>query len=261
MSQLTTLVDRAKNLLLLHSQSAVPAAIIAALIPSAYRDYQSYLALGPGGPPYNVLGWACMKLIFNPLKREMFATEGYDAKIEAGEKEEHLTELPPRAGNRPKMGTFAAPQRQVDQIPSQEIKDKLLAAYGAFLSRNAHIVDRVPSILERYTDAAHVGNAVPLTSVAAQMKREICHVHGTSDHSVHVTLSPADAKRVLESGWGQRFTLAGSSAFKNLTFGRMSALPLEYVFVYAPRDEGEIEIVMSIVKASVEYVAGVKDVM
>jgi hypothetical protein len=26
------------------------------------------------------------------------------------------------------------------------------------------------------------------------MKREICHVHGTSDHSVHVTLAPADCK-------------------------------------------------------------------
>lgn len=67
-----------------------------------------------------------------------------------------------------------------------------MAAYGAFLERNAHIVDRVPSILERHTDAAHVCGHVPLTPVARQMKREICHVHGTSDYSLHVTLAPAD---------------------------------------------------------------------
>ena len=47
-----------------------------------------------------------------------------------------------------------------------------MAEYGAFLSRNTQVVDRVPSILERHTDA--------------------CHVHGTSDYSLHVTLAPAD---------------------------------------------------------------------
>ena len=71
-----------------------------------------------------------------------------------------------------------------------------MAAYGAFLERNAHVVDRVPSILERHTDAAHVCGHVPLTSVARQMKREICHVHGTSDYSLHVTLAPADCMSI-----------------------------------------------------------------
>jgi hypothetical protein len=67
-----------------------------------------------------------------------------------------------------------------------------MAEYAAFLDRNAHLVDRVPSILERYTDAAHVCGRIQLTPIAREMRREICHVHGTSDHSVHVTLSPAD---------------------------------------------------------------------
>ncbi|KAL2824574.1 hypothetical protein BJY01DRAFT_164658 [Aspergillus pseudoustus] len=272
MSQLTTLLNRATDILQ-HAQSgalshprgryilaALPAAVLASLIPSAYRDYQSYLALGPGGPPYNVVGWLCVKLLFNPFRKEMFGTGIYDRKIATGERNAYLDDLPKRNGERPTMGTFAAPQRQRDQLPSQEIKDKLMDAYGAFLARNAHIVDRVPSILERYTDAAHVGNSIPLTPIAAQMKREVCHVHGTSDHSIHVTLSPADSKRVLESGWGQRFTLAGSSVFKNLSFGKMSALPSEYILIYAPRNEEEIEVVMGIVKASVRYVTGSSDV-
>jgi hypothetical protein len=227
MSQLTTLLTKSRDallesraLLVSHPRAryilaALPAAVIALLIPSAYRDYQSYLALGPGGPPYNVLGWLGVKLVFNPFKRDMFGTEMYDRKIALGERTGFLKDLPRREGDRPRMGSFAVPQRQIDQVPSQEIKDvctrampstpfsgawytdegqKLMAEYGAFLTRNKHIIDRVPSILEKYTDAAHVCHDIELTAVAAQMKREICHVHGTSDHSVHVTLAPADCK-------------------------------------------------------------------
>ncbi|KAL3442982.1 hypothetical protein BJX65DRAFT_211711 [Aspergillus insuetus] len=272
MSQLTNLINKSRDALLqsralLSSHpraryilATLPAAILALLIPSAYRDYQSYLALGPGGPPYNVLGWLGVKLVFNPFKRDMFGTEVYDQKIASGERIGFLTDLPERRGERPKLGSFAVPQRQVEQVPSQEIKDKLMTEYAAFLTRNKHIIDRVPSILEKYTDAAHVCRDINLTPVATQMKREICHVHGTSDHSVHVTLAPADCKRVIDSGWGQRFPLAGTSLFRNLTFGRLPVIPMEYILVYAPRSEEEIAVVMGIVTASVQYVTGERDV-
>ncbi|KAL4931782.1 uncharacterized protein BDV17DRAFT_288366 [Aspergillus undulatus] len=240
--------------------AALPAAALALLLPVIRRDYEAYLALGPGGPPYNIAGWLVVRLIFNPLRREMFGTLVYDRKIEDGDNGQFLGELPLRKGERPAMGAMTPPQRQINQWPSQEVKGKLMAEYGAFLDRNAHLVNRVPSILERYTDAAHVCAAVPLTPVAKEMKREICHVHGTSDHSVHVMLAPADCKRVINAGWGQRFSLAGSSIFKTMTFGRMAAIPTEYVFVYAPRDEEEIKIVMGIVKASVQYMTGRDDV-
>ncbi|KAL5041304.1 hypothetical protein BDW71DRAFT_212284 [Aspergillus fruticulosus] len=241
---------------------ALQATIIALLIPAAYRDYEAYLALGPGGPPYNVVGWLCVKLFINPFKREMFGTRIYDRKIAAGDASGFLGEqkLPQRKGERPAMGDFAVPQRQINQVPSREIQEKLMAEYVAFLDRNAHLVDRVPSILEKYTDAAHVCSHLPLTPVAKEVKREICHVHGTSDHSVHVTLSPVDCKRVIDAGWGQRFPLAGSSLFRNVTFGRLGALPTEYLFIYAPRNEEEIQVVMRIIGASVQYVTGVRDV-
>ncbi|KAL4883575.1 hypothetical protein BJY04DRAFT_216398 [Aspergillus karnatakaensis] len=254
---LANLLSQPRSRLLL---SALPAAVLALFIPAAYRDYQSYLALGPGGPPYNVAGWLGVKLVFNPFKREMFDTGLYDRKIAAGQDEEYLQDLPPRKGERPVMGSFAVPQRQTGEWPGQEIRDKLMAEYTAFLDRNAHVVDRVPSILEKYTDAAHVCDRVPLTDVARGLKREVCHVHGTSDHSVHVTLAPADCKRVIEAGWGQRFPLAGSSLFKTLTFGRLPAIPMEYVFVYAPRNEEEVDVVMRIIKAGVQYVSGSGDV-
>ncbi|KAL3435082.1 hypothetical protein BDV09DRAFT_168533 [Aspergillus tetrazonus] len=241
---------------------ALEATILALLIPAAYRDYQAYLALGPGGPPYNVVGWLCVKLFFNPLRREMFGTRIYDQKIAGGDDSGFLAEqeLPPRKGERPAMADFAVPQRQINQVPGRAIQEKLMAEYVAFLDRNAHLVDRVPSILERYTDAAHVCGRIPLTPIAREMRREICHVHGTSDHSVHVTLSPADCKRVIDAGWGQRFPLAGSSILRNVTFGRLGILPIEYLFIYAPRNEEEIAVVMRIIKASVQYVTGARDV-
>ncbi|KAL4917388.1 hypothetical protein BDW62DRAFT_183992 [Aspergillus aurantiobrunneus] len=253
-SKSSVLLDRNRLLL-----AAVPAALIACFLPAAARDYQAYLDLGPGGPPYNVAGWLVVKFL-SPLRGEMFGTRIYDRKVQAGEQVEYLGELPLRQGDRPKMGSFAVPQRQINQWPSQQIKEKLMAEYGAFFERNAHVINRVPSILERFTDAAHVCHDVPLTPVAKEMKREICHVHGTSDHSVHVTLAPSDCKRVIDSGWGQRFTLGGSGGLKTMSFGRLPALSTEYVFIYAPRDEKEIKIVLQIIKASVQYVTGLSDV-
>jgi hypothetical protein len=63
-----------------------------------------------------------VKIVFNPFKRDMFGTEVYDRKIALGEKTGFLTDLPVREGGRPKLGSFAVPQRQVEQVPSQEIK-------------------------------------------------------------------------------------------------------------------------------------------
>jgi hypothetical protein len=135
MSQFTTLINKSRDALLhchtlLSSHpraryilAALPATILALFIPSAYRDYQSYLALGPGGPPYNVLGWLGVKLVFNPFKRDMLGTEVYDRKIALGERAGFLDDLPVREGKRPRMGSFAVPQRQVEQVPSQEIQD------------------------------------------------------------------------------------------------------------------------------------------
>ncbi|KAL4807463.1 hypothetical protein BDV18DRAFT_151496 [Aspergillus unguis] len=231
-----------------------------ASIPGALRDYQSFLDLGPGGPPYNILGWLVAKICFNPFMRDRMGTRMYDLKIEAGEGAGFINNLDLRKGERPAMGTFAVPQRQINQWPSAEITTKFMAEYGTFLDRNSHLIDRVPSILEARTDAAHVCQRVHLTPVARQMRREICHVHEQSEHSVHVTLAPTDCKKVIEAGWGERFPLAGSRVVRNITLGKIGVLPTEYVFVYAPRNDEEIAIVMEIVKASVQYVTGMSDV-
>lgn len=65
-----------------------------------------------------------------------------------------------------------------------------------------------------------------------------------------MTLHPADAKLVLENGWGERHPLARGGWCRRF-------VPREFVLIYAPRDEDEVEIMMRIVAASVWWVSGV----
>lgn len=65
-----------------------------------------------------------------------------------------------------------------------------------------------------------------------------------------MTLHPADAKIVLERGWGERHPLARGGWCRRF-------VPKEFVLVYAPRSGEEVEVVMRIVKAGVWWVAGI----
>ena len=49
---------------------------------------------------------------------------------------------------------------------------------------------------------------------------------------------------MVERGWGERHGLAGS---------RIMGVPIQYVMVYAPRNEKEVEVVVGIAKAAARY--------
>ena len=84
------------------------------------------------------------------------------------------------------------------------------------------------------------------------MQREISHVHSSGDYSIHVTLSPQDCIKVLDAGWGQRHGLSGVESLKWIAGVSVSH---QYVLLYAPRDVPEIQVVMNIVQASVNYMS------
>jgi hypothetical protein len=46
-----------------------------------------------------------------------------------------------------------------------------------------------------------------------------------------------------------------------LTAGKPLSLPAEYVLIYAPRTNEEVDFVMEIVAASVKYMAGVEKIV
>jgi hypothetical protein len=64
-----------------------------------------------------------------------------------------------------------------------------------------------------------------------------------SDNSLHVYVSPQDAREVIEKGWAQRFPVTWLA-------------PPSWVMLYAPRDEKEVEIVREIVRAGVCFAVG-----
>jgi hypothetical protein len=64
-----------------------------------------------------------------------------------------------------------------------------------------------------------------------------------------MTLHPADAKIVLERGWGERHPLARGGWCSRF-------VPVGFVMIYAPRSDDELRVVMETVRASVWWVSG-----
>lgn len=87
-----------------------------------------------------------------------------------------------------------------------------------------------------------------LAPIVRTCRGEVCHLH-PSDGSMHLCLHPADAKVVLERGWGERHPLAQGGWMRRF-------VPKEFVMVYAPRSEEDITTVVEIVSAAAWWVSG-----
>ncbi|KAE8147448.1 hypothetical protein BDV25DRAFT_132073 [Aspergillus avenaceus] len=242
--------------------SALSATILAVTVPRIYRDYKTFLSYGPGGVPYNFLGWFGVSVIMRPWAREMLSTEPYNHLIAAGETTSYLTDevVQGKKRDRPEVGPHIAPQRQLTEFPPEEIKKKLDADFYALASRNQHLIKLSPSHVELHADAFFLADGLSPSPIAQQMKGEIAHIHHLKDFSLHLTLAPADCKKIIENGWGQRHKLSGVKIPRALFAGRDISIPLEYVFIYAPRTEEEVAFVMEIVVASVKFMTGAVEV-
>jgi len=67
---------------------------------------------------------------------------------------------------------------------------------------------------------------------------------------LHLTLHPADAAVVLQTGWGERHPLAQGGWLSRF-------VPAGFIMVYAPRNTKEVEMVSKIVAAAVWWIGGV----
>lgn len=106
--------------------SALSATVVAVTLPRIYRDYRTFISYGPGGVPYNLIGWFAASVILPPWGREMFSTGVYEEKIAAGETTSYLGDewdLLRKRDHRPQIGPHIVPQRQITEFPSEEIKE------------------------------------------------------------------------------------------------------------------------------------------
>lgn len=84
-------------------------------------DYQQYLALGPGGPPYNVRGWAWITFGIRPFAlSKAGATMVTDYPADGCH--EDIQQLPSRSGERARLGGIA-PHRQLSQHAPKHLEN------------------------------------------------------------------------------------------------------------------------------------------
>ena len=144
------------------------------------------------------------------------------------------------------------PQRQ-HPLPESEIdagvKEKVAGMMEGFSAKHPEILVSAPSKTEGgSTDAIYANksldtlNPIVLEPRNKLLDGEIAHAH-PAEGSLHVWLSQADARTVVENGWGQRFPL------KFVDKG--------WTMVYAPRTMQEVAAIEEIVKAGIGWLTGV----
>lgn len=124
-----------------------------------------------------------------------------------------------------------------------------MAMYGyldTLASLNSEVLQIQTSVLEGPVPAMGLKSFKEMVdgdkpAVSKGTRGETCHIH-PPDGSTHLIMSLADQKRVIELGWGRRHRLSGGGM-----------LPWNYTFIYAPRNEDEMEAWKTIVVAAARF--------
>lgn len=231
----------AQTLTLLTTLISLILPLLAALY--IHHDYRSFLSLGPGGTPSTPLGYLKIKLLSLISLRDPLRP--LPVPLHFRPEHGYLTPwtLPSRSGTRPVVQGIA-PQRQRTQKSSPEIYTTLVSSLRSLTTDPRNCVVERTSCFEKHSSGLFA--STPITRTCGG---EICHAH-PSDGSLHLSLHPADACIVIESGWGERHPLAKGGWFRRF-------VPREFVLVYAPRGAEEVDVVLGVVKAAVWWVSGV----
>ncbi|KAL5325313.1 hypothetical protein ACEPPN_006438 [Leptodophora sp. 'Broadleaf-Isolate-01'] len=223
------------------------------------KDYRAFLALGPGGVPYNIFGWAAITILVRPFAlSEKDATWTGDYPSEGAH--QHILDLEDRKGGRAKLAGIA-PHRQMTQKAPDSIKEPLNELFNEMVKSHPKLLETKRSLYEKHHDAIFVrsnllqdpNSSIPETARIA--RGEIGHIH--YDASVHLYFSPADAKILIEKNWAERHRMARTKPF----LGRVNMFNVAgtYLMIYGPRDEGELETMKTILENSVKFMTGVEE--
>lgn len=229
-------------------------AIIVGTAAIAYVDYRSYVALGPHGLPDTFPGWLTQLKMARRSRKDTTAPAPYDLDSVAGphDKTSFLPDsqaggLSWRPGNRPpQIPGFVAPQRQTTEQASGATKKAMFGYLDALVAANAGALQTQTSVLEGPVPAMGMKGFATMglgdrPEVLRRTRGEMCHIH-PPDGSTHLIMSLADQRRVIELGWGRRHRLSGGGI-----------LPWNYTFIYAPRNEEEMEVWRTIVTAGAKF--------
>lgn len=217
------------------------------------KDFYDWKSFGTGGTPPTWAGyWRMTKIRFN--RALLFGKDDLSDPTplsSAGPKYLDANTIPAREGSRPGIMARTMPQRQIpfkSGTVDPGVEDRVKDMMATFAAKHSSIIELRPSKTEGgSTDAIYAKTTLDTLNDRAKNNKmlgtEIAHAH-PSDGSLHVWLSEADAKTVVEKGWGMRFPLA--------------FIDKGWAMVYAPRSMTEVEVVERIVKAGIAWIAGVE---
>lgn len=217
------------------------------------KDFYAWKSFGTGGTPPTWTGyWRMTKIRISRML--LFGTDDLrDASGLSGEGPRYLdpSSLSIRQGSTPRIVSRTMPQRQVPYKP----KEVQPGVSGRLESLITTIAAKYPDRLELRPSKTEGGTALaiyakrnlPTIKDIAKTDQilgtEIAHVH-PAEGSLHVWLTEADAKTVVEKKWGIRFPLG--------------FVDKGFIMIYSPRTIEEVEVAETIVKAGVANVTGTK---
>ncbi|EXJ60577.1 hypothetical protein A1O7_04730 [Cladophialophora yegresii CBS 114405] len=234
-------------------QAASAATAVALTVSLAWvlNDFYAWKTFGTGGTPPTWAGyWRMTKIRINRML--LFGKDDLsDSSPLSSAGPKYLDTLPIREGPKPSIMSRTMPQRQVPykrDVVEPGLEERVKSMMATFAAKHPSILDLRPSKTEGgSTDAIYAKPALETLNDRARNNKmlgtEIAHAH-PSDGSLHVWLSEADAKTVVDKGWGMRFPL------KFIDKG--------WAMVYAPRTMAEADVVEKIVKAGIAWIAGVE---
>ncbi|KXJ88656.1 hypothetical protein Micbo1qcDRAFT_166091, partial [Microdochium bolleyi] len=249
--------------------ATIGSGLVASFATWCYHDYQAYLALGPGGPPYNVKGWAWITFGIRPFALSKSGATLVSDYPETGA-HESTVRLPPRQGERALLGGIA-PHRQLSQKAPEHMRERIVTLFSNAAKQYPELLEIKKSLYERHHDALFVSPALLqqqpevksdtaassacCPECATIARGEIGHMH--PDLSVHVYLSPADARQVIEKRWAERHRLAvpRTAWVKN-----KYAIADTYLMIYGPRNEEELDVLAVILANGIRYMTGRQDI-
>lgn len=144
--------------------------------------------------------------------------------------------LPQRAGERPRT-TPTNPHTQLDQQPTdlqwvEELAERIFALPGVAEEPSRISVPGARALVLQPDEPAGPPEAFLID-------REFAHLHPAPDHSLHAMLPIETANEAVAAGWAEPHPVA-----------LRGLIPRTAVMLYAPRDEAELDVIETLVRAS-----------
>jgi hypothetical protein len=151
-------------------------------------------------------------------------------------------DLPQRAGSRPRT-TPTNPHTQLDQQPAdprlvEELARRVFALPGVVEQPSGISVPGARALVLAPEESAGPPEAFLIG-------REFAHLHPAPDHSAHAMLPPEVVREAVDAGWAEPHPVA-----------RMGLIPDTAVMLYAPRDDDELAVIETLLRASREFAGG-----